>query len=221
MESLNLVNKKIIDILDQYRKHIQHLQQDGIEIEFPKTVSKLLKDNPDLDPLSECYLKLAMQESRKGFYNYPLDCHGVGMGEIYTRLGKKVPPEIVRLSGRLSSILGMERNALEMYYPAQGYISWHHNGHAAGWNVLFTYSENGNGYFTYRCPSTGEIVKIQDQKGWSAKVGYFPSTLNNNIEDLFWHAAYTDEPRLTIAFVVPADSDKNMWTMMRKHIETS
>ena len=34
-------------------------------------------------------------------------------------------------------------------YPPGGYISWHNNANASAYNLVFTWSESGNGYFKY------------------------------------------------------------------------
>jgi hypothetical protein len=127
-------------------------------------------------------------------------------------------PELVERVDRL--VFGMEkelcvnRNALAVYYPADGYIGWHTNWNVSGYNILFTYSLTGDGEFKYLNTETNEIVTIPDQKGWTAKVGYYGS--QNNPTKHCWHAATTNSPRLTFAYMV---KDKSFWEMTIDDLE--
>ena len=52
-----------------------------------------------------------------------------------------------------------------MWYPKDGYIAWHNNWNVPGYNVLFTYTETGNGYWRHINPagSKGKINKPFDK----------------------------------------------------------
>jgi len=62
------------------------------------------------------------------------------------------------------------------YYPPGGYMSWHDNHNAPGWNILFTWSEKGDGFFRWYDLETGKIETMLDRPGWSAKIGYYGGT---------------------------------------------
>jgi len=138
---------------------------------------------------------------------------------------KTASESIKRYKRKLQRVLGGRNSALTALYPSDGYIGWHHNGNAPGYNILFSYSLDGDGCFKYYDYETKEIKVVQDQVGWNVKVGYYPSE-NIEPENVYWHAADTKNPRLSVAFIV---DDRNIWKNMinditngeydREHIE--
>lgn len=102
---------------------------------------------------------------------------------------------------RIVNYTGSPSNALTMFYPEKGYIGWHHNGNAAGYNFLMTYSIDGDGYFKYYDQHTDKFTVLQDVPGWNFRFGYYPD-IRYEKDNLFWHTAYTEKPRLTIGWVV-------------------
>ena len=48
-------------------------------------------------------------------------------------------------------------------YPPGGYISWHNNANASAYNLIFTWSETGDGYFKYIDGETKEEIVIKDK----------------------------------------------------------
>lgn len=108
---------------------------------------------------------------------------------------------------RIQNFIGSPLNALCMFYPSEGYIGWHHNGNASGWNFILTYSVDGDGYFKYYNQHTDEFVTLQDEPGWNFRFGYYPNQ-QTEPENVFWHCAYTKRPRCTIGFIVP---NKDVW----------
>jgi|TARA_B110000908_G_C10263131_1_gene460905 hypothetical protein len=101
----------------------------------------------------------------------------------------------------LGSWLCIRNNALATLYPPNGFISWHNNANAAAYNFIFTWSETGEGHFKYLDAKTGEIVVLQDKKGWNCKAGYFGS-YNEYEEFLCYHAAETDCWRFTLGYMM-------------------
>lgn len=108
--------------------------------------------------------------------------------------------------------LGVRHNALFAIYPPGGYISWHNNQNAPGYNVLLTWSENGDGYWKHLDPETKEVVTIQDKAGWQCKYGYYGSYSEPN--NLLYHCAATNCWRITIAFVFNSDDTGRMMAEM-------
>ena len=96
--------------------------------------------------------------------------------------------------------LGIRDNALSQLYPPGGYIAWHNNANAPGYNLIFTWSENGDGWFKYI--DNGKEVTMYDKPGWTLKAGYF-----GNYDDgkVCYHAASTNCWRMTHSFVVAND----------------
>lgn len=98
----------------------------------------------------------------------------------------------------LQNYMGLYNLAVAALYPKDGYISWHHNGDHMGYNVLFTYSTDGDGYFRYYDYKLKQVVNIPDKLGWSVKLNHFPNTLLSN--EVCWHTAKTKNYRLTFGF---------------------
>lgn len=119
---------------------------------------------------------------------------------------QKFKDESSRFNDELVKFLGAKYSAVHVFYPEDGYMGWHNNWDAPGYNILFNYNK-GDGYFEYW---DGEIITtLPDWQGWSAKVGYYGGQ-----DEPFWHCA-GGGPRITLGFVIP---DKNMWEMMVEDI---
>ena len=101
----------------------------------------------------------------------------------------------------LCSYLGARNQAVNVYYPAGGFMGWHNNWNASGYNIILSYSKEGNGFFRYRDPITKEIVNMKDSPGWTCKVGYFGK--GREPDKVVYHCAGSHEPRLTLGFVIP------------------
>ena len=95
--------------------------------------------------------------------------------------------------------LGAMHSALLNYYPPRGFVGWHTNWNANAYQVLFTWSKDGDGYFKYRDSRTGKIVTIQDKPGWQCRHYYFGHK-DEPEEYHCWHAAYAGCDRLTLAY---------------------
>lgn len=106
-----------------------------------------------------------------------------------------------QLNQDLCAYLGARNQAVNVYYPKDGFMGWHTNWNAAGYNILLSYTKNGGGYFNYRDPETDEIVSVQDTPGWSCKVGYFGK--GSEPDKVYYHCAGSAEDRLTLGFVIP------------------
>ena len=64
-----------------------------------------------------------------------------------------------------ASELGAHTSALLSYYPPGGFVGWHTNYDANAYQVLFTWSETGEGFFEYYDKQKDEIIKIDDVPG--------------------------------------------------------
>jgi hypothetical protein len=97
-----------------------------------------------------------------------------------------------------ASELGAHTSALLSYYPPGGFVGWHTNFDANAYQVLFTWSETGDGFFEYYDKKNDEIIKIPDVPGWQCRHYYFGA---GHEEDLHcWHAAYAECQRITLAY---------------------
>ena len=119
-----------------------------------------------------------------------------------------------QIDNSLKGELGAYMTSLSCFYPPNGYIEWHNNANASAYNVLFTWSETGEGWFKYLDPTTQEIVTVPDPKGWSCKAFYFGDY--SDPDNLVYHCASTDCNRLTWALTTKFDED--YWKDLIEHI---
>jgi hypothetical protein len=219
MRPIQLRNESIIKTLGSISDVIY---QDDLLNEL---VSESKEDRSELidkaiHPASDEYFHCAKNDFSIETFAFPRDAL---MSSI--NASKTASESIKRYKRKLQRVLGGRNSALTALYPSDGYIGWHHNGNAPGYNILFSYSLDGDGCFKYYDYETKEIKVVQDQVGWNVKVGYYPSE-NIEPENVYWHAAETKNPRLSVAFIV---DDRNIWKSMinditngeydREHIE--
>lgn len=118
-----------------------------------------------------------------------------------------------QLDEDIKTELGINTNALSQLYPPDGFIAWHNNADAKGYNLIFTWSETGDGWFKY-IDNNGKEVTIKDKKGWSCKASYFGDYIDDQV---CYHAAHTNCWRMTHSFVV-SEKDKEFWLDCIEHI---
>lgn len=157
----------------------------------------------DLDARSDEYLHRALTLKLTD-YGYPRSALGCPLREMYDDFMKPVTSQVEKLG----MYLGTPFNALVMAYPDNGYIGWHHNGNAPGYNILMTHSIDGNGRFKYW--EDGQIKVIEDKPGWQVKVGYYPSE-RKEPDRVFWHEAETAKTRISVAWII---DHREMWQNM-------
>jgi len=109
-----------------------------------------------------------------------------------------------KLNSNLASSICVKNNALTNLYPPGGYISWHNNANAPGYNFIFSWSETGDGSFSYIDGETGKEVVMQDKQGWNCKAGYF-GHYRDSWNKLCYHSAKTNCWRLTVSFILNMD----------------
>lgn len=118
--------------------------------------------------------------------------------------------EIISYCNELSLELGAQSNSLACYYPKNGYIGWHHNANAHGYNVLFTYNDCNGGYFEEYDIKENKYIRHEDGIGWTAKTGYFGS--HRESEKKVWHCAANNKGRrITISYII---DQYDMWMDM-------
>jgi hypothetical protein len=101
---------------------------------------------------------------------------------------------------QLAHMLCTKNNALTQMYPPGGFIAWHNNANASAYNIIFSWSETGEGCFRYVDGHTGDEVVMQDVKGWQCKAGYF-GAYGEPWYNRVYHAAETDCWRLTVSYM--------------------
>jgi len=156
--------------------------------------------------------------------NLNSDVLKIHVGQIDRSFLEEARDRSHELDRRLQHLLGAKVCALKMFYPRGGYIPWHTNWDSAGYNVIFTYSLGGDGYWRHIdptaarsvVPNLANIVQINDRPGWNCKAGYFGR--KDEVDKITWHCAYTREPRLTLSYLV---YDKNLWENLVEELRES
>lgn len=199
-------NPELMEILDPFVDWFYSIDRSKIK----------LNGEPDIE---EKYTNPEwLEESKKipvdqqGGEGFPKKVYGVDM------LTSISPADYMKkfnaISSDLNNWFGSKYCAVQMYYPENGFMDWHNNGNASGYNILLSHSTKGTGYFRYQEPSSGGILTLDDEPGWNIKTGYYGS--HEEPDKLIWHCARTyDSERITFGYVIP---DKNMWEMMIEDI---
>lgn len=213
MKSINLKNSRLEKLLSST---IELFYNDTIH-----QVSKRCKERTDdlikdYDACSDEYLMKAFTLNIAE-YGWPRAIKGTSLSDMeYLIPNSKYTSDIAKITSRIGKFLGTPNQALTMYYPENGYIGWHHNGNAPGYNILMTYSLDGDGGFSFWDYKTKSIKTIEDKIGWSVKVGYYPN-IQKEPNRVYWHMAKTKNPRVSIAWVL---DQKTMWKSMIDEISS-
>jgi len=215
MNPIEIKNKKLLDILK--------VGEEIIKEEDFKVGFELGKEQEAKNWVSKEYLDYIMDIGDK-HDGYPKSSKMYGLAKLdYSKVdnfNKKSFDKIDKFKNDLCAFTGVHHNALFSVYPPGGYISWHNNQNAPGYNVLFTWSENGDGYWEHYDPIKQEIVRINDVPGWQCKYGYYGS-YEEGPEKVLYHTAATNCWRITIAYVFNAnDTGKMMSELMVEDISS-
>ena len=199
MNTIQIRNKDLINLLNDYSNWFEGVNKSLIKVRGEKDENEYYT--------SDKYLKKIDKKNHEGF---PEKTHGIDL-VFCDSTDNEIRKRIRKIDLDFNSILGSKHCAVKMYYPAGGYMGWHNNHNASGYNILFSYTKNGNGFFRYK---TDKTYTMHDKPGWTAKVGYYGN--NKEPDKLFWHCARAYEDRLTLGFVIP---DRSFWEMMIEDIE--
>jgi len=204
-------NPEVVEILNSIQQQV-----------FAELENIVCEGNPDEDyHTGQDYLEKMLEKDSQGNHKgFPEVTHGCSItnrelvgftedNEIKHNITEEFYESNVQAMSKLCTYLGARNNAVMMYYPKNGFMGWHHNANAPGYNILMSYSTDGDGYFRYRDPVTKEVVTMPDKKGWTIKVGYYGGWGED--DKIYWHCARTKNPRITLGFIIP---DENMWQMM-------
>ena len=205
MKTIELVNPELIEILDKWMDFYNE------NCPQPLPMDERRFGDRDMDYYcSEEYLRevQAKGEDHKGPPEFAKVCdfhltHGVP---------KEVRRESMKTCADLSAWLCAKFNAVHVYYPAGGFMSWHNNWDCPGYNILMSYSD-GCGFFKH-LDEDGNVVTIHDPVGWNVKIGYY----GGKDETPYWHTAGSRGPRQTFGFVIP---DEYLWKQMVADIDMS
>lgn len=210
MQSFSNLNPDLLKILTEfsdffYSRDFSHLEP--LIGSNPKMKDVSTKDMGSI-AVSDEYLFEALPTPIK--YGFPR--HSFGLELHYDRKyikDEELLEQCAKTNDELMTFFGARNNALQMFYPSGGYIGWHNNCNAAGYNIILSCNPGGRGYFKHYDHNEKKFNVFEDQRGWNCKVGYFGS--DKEPEKIFWHCAATDTPRLTFSYII---YDENIWRDM-------
>lgn len=197
MTEIVIRNKDVVKTLDDtLERFLEHR-------ELMTKLSTSLKNIPVDD--GEQYCKpdhlWQMLERWEDHIGFPEEGYG-----FQVKTGTRTHPEIFGplqdlTKDQLVRHFGAKSNSLTSYYPSKGFVGWHTNWNAFGWQLILSWSESGDGYFSYYDKKTNEIITEDDVKGWQAR--WYRFGRKDEPEHHCWHTAYTECPRFTLAFKWP------------------
>lgn len=226
MEDVKIVNESLLEILTNWSDFVvAHKKdiEDNIHLEYPpglRSGTRALEHWHTDDYRDEIMKKGAAHEGypEAGFF-YQLKVQQMKWrknARINTKFQEKFIAAQTKFNQDLMSELGMRRNCLLVAYPEEGFIGWHNNSNAPGYNLIFTFSEKGDGYWENYNGGTEEFERIQDVPGWQCKASYFGhwGDVNNDPaskRNIVWHTAKTfDSWRMTCSYLFDLQS-KDWW----------
>jgi hypothetical protein len=203
MKNIPIKNKELIKLLDEVKKYYDDREE----------IIKVLEVNgnpSDADYFTgDEYRDIIIKkdERHEGFpdagHSIALKASHINSSSEYENKPMKVAKLIERyskLNEKLCSLFSTRNCALFQMYPPGGFISWHNNANASAYNLIFSWSETGDGHFKYVDGKTGEDVVMQDVQGWQCKAGYFGSYYEP-WDKRVYHCARTNCWRITVSYI--------------------
>lgn len=202
MKNIPIKNKELISVLDEVKQYYDDRER----------LKKYLRVNGEGDD-AEYFcgdeyrdIIVNMGEDHEGFPDATcsISLKNTHLDTRDKEKDNKVIAQLVErystLNEKLCTILSARNCALFTMYPPGGFLSWHNNANASAYNLIFSWSETGDGYFKYVDGNTGEDVVMQDVEGWQCKAGYFGS-YQEPWNKRVYHCAKTNCWRITVSFM--------------------
>lgn len=215
VRDVEINNKNVLKSLNEFKDFILDKRSKGL---LDKELELNAKDHTRDRWLADDYMERIMARGRghEGWPESMRSYHGLmpnssGYRESYEDYRKAS----VKLNNDLMTELSAKRNTLITVYPPGGWISWHNNANASGYNVIFSWSENGDGWFDYWDLDRKERVRVPDHSGWQCKMTYFGTY--DEPDKLCYHAASTDCLRISVAYIW--GREEAMWEDIIEDIE--
>ena len=207
MKEISIVNVELKRILNDWLGVL--LKADRSRYPYDAGVGK---DGP-ITPEYACSTEYLNHMQSKKVDGFPEKTLGV---DLMKYRPQPLADALFKLDTDLLNWSGSRNNAVKMLYPQGGYMGWHHNANAPGYNILLSWSEKGTGFFRYQDPMTKEIITMQDTPGWTCKVGYYGAWHEPN--KIYWHcASAAQEERITLGYIIPHEG---MWESMCEDIQS-
>lgn len=205
MKEITIHNRDLLESLNESLWFYNHRSElDGI-----KPQSWRERDQRDWW-ISEQYLDEVVQSGTR-HEGFPEQLHGFNMRDMDSKIHTNdhaLPYAWYQkwsdLNKELMVNLSVRNCAVATLYPPGGYISWHNNANATGFNLIFTWSETGDGWLDY-IDGNGARQRCADKAGeWVCRYGMFGG-YNQDKYPVVYHAASTDCWRTTLAYVFNAE----------------
>ena len=205
LKHVEVNNPELLEILNEYAKlhtmegfekncHLtaaEHKRQRAYYV-GPKHMDEIVSQGTDHEGFPDQLVGYNFKLSEKAHMMFEKDADPIFKRDMTQHLRE--------LNDKMMNFLSVKHNALAAVYPPGGFISWHNNANAPGFNLIFSYSEDGSGYFDYIHPETKEVVHCQDKPGeWTCKAAYFGHY--GEEDKVMYHAASTDDWRVTVSYV--------------------
>lgn len=222
-ELLEEIKQYVFSNLDNIKANVKLRSLEDID-SAAVLAPKLKRHNRDVF-LNDEYLEQirGLGENHLGFPEVLVGYNLVGTTDAFRFVDGKPTPEqsswreeyrkkYAEFNNNLMSMLGVRHNALfTLYPPNEGFIAWHNNANASAYNLIFTLSENGDGWWKHWNMHKQEIETIHDVEGWQCKASYFGAYRELDPTSLVYHAASTNDSwRLTISYIFDRDN-KDYW----------
>ena len=203
---MKIINPHLNDSLDELIEIVLRVSD---PVEFDRTKPHMSIDLEEA--CSDAYFEKQIELNKTRFPLRGVPDHHLGSDLLLNVRHSQSYPEVKPLMQSISQEIMAKKTALISYYPKDGYIAWHHNADVPGRNLLFTWSETGDGFFKFRNPVTGADETIKDVKGWSAKSIYYYGHQNAETTGYSWHCAGAKCRRFTMAYVIaiPRETDRH------------
>lgn len=208
MIDVKIKNPEVLDLLNEFLWFVKNINE--VEKVVKCSAMKLTGKHGSYNHWTgDDYLKeiIAKGTQHGGYpecsrmYNLKTDQTAWHIGSNdFVSTSQSIQDRYLNANANLSSYFNVKHNALCALYPPGGWISWHNNANASAYNLIFTWSETGEGDFRYVDGKTGKTVIMKDVPGWQCKYGYFGSYRDPK-EELVYHSAKTDCWRMTVSFI--------------------
>lgn len=216
MTSVTIKNKSVLKILDEFKDVWWDKRNTDLKKYYLSAKDEVREEYISTEYRNKImYMGSAHEGYPEKIRGYNLKNDNVSDLRYYDI---SISEKTVGLNEKLQQELGTRYNALAVVYPPGGFIGWHNNANASAYNLIFTWSENGDGYWKHLDPYTGEEVTVKDGPGWQCKAFYFGGYVDSP-EDLVYHMASTDCWRMTISYVFDRHH-KEYWEDTIKELET-
>ena len=194
---VKLNNSEILETMEGFRKEFYRLRDlYGTEDGISKSGGLNLRYSNEYF-CNWTYLQEMMSDP-DSHIGYPTEYYSTNLPQLKRKHPDQWGKYLDDLKNRTAERFGAHTSALALHYPPEGFVGWHTNWNSPSYQILFTWSETGDGYFRYKDPTSNTIVTLRDSPGWNVRYHYFGR--KEEPEHALWHCAYTKCERFSFAY---------------------